>query len=202
MRCSDVPLLGLGYATAFGLVASYVATRPAPVRDAWFAALSTNLMNLADHPIRCLVGSAFVTDDSVTDWVVLAFVGLTVAGGALGDLRLAALLALCHVDGTLVSQSIVDLRIRAGALPAADRMILDIGPSYVVAPALVLGILYGSNVGRVLCGICFAALAPHLFVGLTRLEVSSVGHVVAIGVALLAGPPLVRGRRMTGCPNP
>ncbi len=142
-----------------------------------------------------MVGSAFVTDDSVVDWVVLGFVGLTVAGGALGDLRLAALLAACHVDGTLVSEAVVGLQVRAGALPAGARTLLDIGPSYVVAPALVLGILHGRTVGRVLCGLCFALLAPHLFVGLGRLEVSSVGHVVAIAVALVAGPALVRDRR-------
>lgn len=187
--------VGVGYAGAFGLVAGWVAARPAPARDAWFAALSTNLVNLAAHPLRSLVGSAFVTDDSVLDWVVLAFVGLTVAGGAIGDLRLAVLLAVCHVDGTLVSESVVDAQVRAGALPETARTLLDVGPSYVVAPALVLGILYGPTVGRVACGVCFALLAPHLFVGLTRLEVSAVGHTVAIGIALLAGPALVTDQR-------
>ena len=87
-----------------------------------------------------------------------------------------------------MSQSVADLQVRSGTLPPSARLMLDVGPSYVVAPALVLGIRYGSTPGRVLCGLCFALLAPHLFVGLTRLEVSAVGHVVAIGVALLVGP--------------
>ena len=143
-----------------------------------------------------------MTDDSVAEWVVLAFVGLTVAGGALGDLRLALLLAACHVDGSLVSEAVVGLRIAAGALPEAARLVTDIGPSYVVAPALVLGIRHGRDVGRVLCGLCFALLAPHLFVGLTRLDVAAVGHAVAIGVALLAGPALVADRARAGAPRP
>ena len=53
----------LAYASAFGVVATCVASRPAAQRDAWLAYLSTNLTNLADHPVRALVGSAFVTDD-------------------------------------------------------------------------------------------------------------------------------------------
>jgi rhomboid family protein len=190
-------LLGLGYASAFGVVASFVAARPAPVRDAWLADLSTNPANLADHPLRCLVGSAFVSDDgTVVSWVVLAFVGLSVAGEALGNLRLAALLAGGHVLGTLVSQSVLDAQVRTGAVPTAARYALDVGPSYVVAPALVLGLVLGpSLVGRAASGLGFALLAPHLFGGLLRLEVSSVGHVVAISLALLAGPALAADRR-------
>ena len=80
-RSPSASRVALAYASAFGLVASYVATRPAAVRDAWFAYLSTNLANLADHPVRALVGSAFVTDDgTVLAWVVLAVVGLSAAG--------------------------------------------------------------------------------------------------------------------------
>lgn len=190
------PVVGLGYVSAFGLVAAYVAARPAPVRDAWFGYLSTNLANLADHPLRSLVGSAFVTDDgSVTSWVVLAFVGLSTAGEALGSGRLVALLAGGHVLGTLVSETVLDAQIRAGAVSEAGRFITDVGPSYVIAPALVLGLLLGPTIGRVACGLGFALLAPHLFGGLAHLEVSSVGHVVAIGLALLAGPALAADRR-------
>jgi len=189
--------VAVGYASAFGLVASYVTSRPGPVRDAWVASLSTNLTNLADHPVRSLLGSAFVTDDgTVVSWVVLAFVGLGAAGEALGNVRLVALLASGHLLGTLVSESVLDAQIRAGTMPVADRLIVDVGPSYVIAPALVLGLLLCPGVvGRAASGLGFALLVPHLFGGLSRLEVSSVGHVVAIGVALLAGPTLAADRR-------
>jgi hypothetical protein len=185
-------VLALGYASTFGLVAAYVAARPAPVRDAWVAYLSTNLTNLADHPVRALVGSAFVTDDgTVASWVVLAFVGLAAAGEALGNVRLAALLAGGHVLATLASEAVLEVQVRTGAMPAVARTIVDVGPSYVVAPALALGLLLCPGlVGRAASGLGFALLAPHLFGGLPRLEVSSVGHVVAIGLALLVGPRL------------
>ena len=79
----------LAYASAFGVVATCVASRPAAQRDAWLAYLSTNLTNLADHPVRALVGSAFVTDDpNLLGWTALALVGLAAAGEVLGDLRL------------------------------------------------------------------------------------------------------------------
>lgn len=188
-------LAALGYATAFGVVATYVGGQTTPVRDQWLAFLSTNLVNLADHPIRCLVGSAFVCEDSTAQWVVLAAVGLTTAGRALGNLRLAGLLAACHVLATVVSEAVLAVRLRAGSALVEDRLLLDVGPSYVIAPALVLGILRGSTAGRVAAGICFALLEPHLFGGLLELEVSAVGHVVAIGLALALAPILIRDRR-------
>lgn len=190
---------GLVYASVFGLVASYVTSRSAPVRDALIASSSTNLSNLADHPVRALVGSAFVTDDgTVVSWIVLALVGLGAAGEALGNVRLVALLASGHVLGTLVSESVLDAQIRAGTMPVSARSLTDVGPSYVIAPALVLGLLLApSLVARAASGLGFALLAPHLFGGLARLEVSSVGHVVAIGLALIAGPALAADRRTT-----
>lgn len=138
-----------------------------------------------------------MTDDgTVVSWVVLAVVGLTAAGDALGNVRLAALLAGGHVLATLVSENVLAAQIRAGSMPATARFLVDVGPSYVVAPALALGLLLAPTlVGRAASGLGLALLAPHLFGGLTRLEVSSVGHLVAIGLALLAGPALARDRR-------
>lgn len=191
----------VAYASVFGVVATVVASRPEAERDAWLGYLSTNLANLADHPVRALAGSAFATGDpNLLAWTALALVGLGAAGQALGDLRLTGLLASAHVVGTLVSEAVVDLQVRLGDLPETARTMLDVGPSYVVAPALVLGTVFGSTPGRILSGLGFAVLAPHLFGGLTRLEVSAVGHVVAIGTALLAAPALRRDRRRRGEP--
>ena len=53
--------------------------------------------------------------------------------------------------------------------------------------ALVAGTGYARWPGRVLCAAGFAVLAPSLFGGLFRLEVSAVGHVCAIVVALALG---------------
>ena len=186
----------LAYASAFGVTATCVALLPQARRTAWLGHLSTNLDNLADHPLRALVGSAFVTDgNDQLAWTALALVGLGAAGQALGDLRLAGLLASTHVLATVVSETVLAVQVRVGAVPASARSVLDVGPSYVVAPALVLGVALGSTRGRVGAGLGFAVLAPHLFGGLARLDVAAVGHVVAIATALLAGPALVRDQR-------
>lgn len=135
-------------------------------------------------------------------WVVLAVVGLSAAGEALGNVRLGVLLASDHVVGTLVSEALLGTRIRAGSAPGTARFMVDVGPSYVIAPALVLGLLLAPHlVARAASGLGLALLAPHLFGGLTHLEVSSVGHVVAIGLALLVGPALAADHRARQVPG-
>ena len=189
---STLPLTATLYTTTFALAATALVTRPLALQDAWLAALSTNLVNLERHPLRCLVGSAFVTQDSVSDWIVLSAIGLAVAGEVLGNGRLAALVVATHVLGTLVSESVLELQIRAGTAVPTQRLIVDVGPSFVVAPALVVGIVHGRGWGRMLCGLAFALLEPNLFGGLLQLDISAVGHTTAIVVALLAAPTLIR----------
>jgi hypothetical protein len=92
-----------------------------------------------------------------------------------------------HVVGTVVSEGILAVRIAGGAVPASERTILDIGPSYVIVAALVVGIAYGRWPARIASAIAFALLAPHLFVGLTQLDVSAVGHCCVIVTSLVMG---------------
>jgi membrane associated rhomboid family serine protease len=61
--------------------------------------------------------------------------------------------------------------------------------------ALVIGIAYGRWPARTASALAFALLSPHLFVGLTRLDVSAVGHCSAILVSLLMGYVLRRSWR-------
>jgi membrane protease YdiL (CAAX protease family) len=53
--------------------------------------------------------------------------------------------------------------------------------------ALTVGIGYGRWPARIVSGIAFAFLAPHLFGGLQRLDVGPVGHCCAILVGVVAG---------------
>jgi hypothetical protein len=99
------------------------------------------------------------------------------------------------VVGTLVSQGILAYRVHSGAAPASDRYLIDVGASYVVVCALAAGIAYGTWLGRVLSAVGFLLVSPNLFGGLPSLEVSSVGHVCAILVALGLGWPLWRSAR-------
>ena len=148
---------------------------------------STSLANATDHPVSTLVVSAFLTDGEVQWWLPLALLGIGSLGVVFGAWRTAALIVAAHVLGTVISQGILGYRIATGDLPRAYLNIQDVGPSYIVAGALVAGIGYARWPGRLLCAAGFAALAPSLFVGLPHLELSAVGHASAIVVALVVG---------------
>jgi len=103
--------------------------------------------------------------------------------------------AAAHVLGTVFSEGILAYRVASGALPGAYRHIQDVGPSYVVVGALAAGIAYGPWPGRLACAAGLAVVAPSLFGGLFQLEVSAVGHVSAILVALAVGGGFALARR-------
>jgi membrane associated rhomboid family serine protease len=90
-----------------------------------------------------------------------------------------------HLVGTGVSEGIVAARVAAGQLPAADRHITDVGPSYVVVSAIVIAVICGTWLARSLALLDFAILVfgGHIFAGLSHLEVSAVGHLTAMFTA-------------------
>ena len=107
--------------------------------------------------------------------------------------------------GTLVSEGIVAYRVDAGLLPVSSRYLLDVGPSYVVVSAIVLGLAFGSWPARLAAAVDLAVLVlvGRIFAGLTSLDVAAVGHATAIAVA--AGCALViwaRRARGRGRPGP
>jgi hypothetical protein len=184
--------VAFGFGGALALTTLILANLGATTRQSWLAWASTNLANLHDRPLAVLVASAFLVDGDALAWVALALVGLFAASRALGNARTVLLVATAHVVGTLVSEGILAYRIASGAAPAADRFLLDVGPSYVVVCALVAAIAYSTWPGRIASGAGFALAAPQLFEGLTRFEVSAVGHTCSVVVALAVGYPLAR----------
>jgi Rhomboid-like protein len=179
--------VAVAYALALLVGTLLLHAQPRPTRNAWLDWASTNLHNAPDHPVSTLIVSALFTDGEVRGWLVLSLVGLGVVGWRFGAWRTAVLVVAAHVIGTVISEGILGIRIATGAVPASETHIRDIGPSYVVVAALVAGIAYGSWPGRIACLTGFAIVAPDLFGGLPHLEVSSVGHVCAITVALGTG---------------
>jgi hypothetical protein len=180
---------GLGYA------AGLAAGTALPHRDAILHWASTNLVNLRHHPVGALLVSAFVTESDPVGWIVLGVVGLTATAWVLGGWRTVLLVATAHVVGTLVSEGILAYRIHVGAAPRTDELLMDVGASYIVVCALVAGMAYGTWPGRLLSAVGFLLVSPNLFGGLPHLEVSSVGHVTSIAVALGLGWTLRRAAR-------
>ena len=179
----------------FAAANAVLRRQPLEVQNTWLTWASTDLVNLAHHPVGSMVLSALVDDSDILDWIALGLIGLVTAGHTVGNLRCAVLVAVAHVVGTVVSEGLLLVRIAAGRAPGSERISLDIGPSYVVVCALAVGIVYGRWPARVAAGVAFVPLAPHLFGGLQHLEVGPVGHCCAILIGLGGGFPLRRAWR-------
>jgi hypothetical protein len=152
--------------------------------------------NLEHEPVGPLVLSAFVGPGYFIVWPVLIALAVFPANRALGNTRTALICLAGHVVGTAVSEGIVAYRVDAGHLPAADRYLTDVGPSYVVVSAIVIALICGTWLGRAAAALDFALLVfgGHIFAGLSQLDVSAVGHLTAILTAV-AGVTLILARR-------
>lgn len=178
---------------------TYAALSPHD-RSALLQWASTNVVNLRHDPVGCLVVSAFFPTASLTAWPALIALAMFGANRVLGNWRTLLVCAAGHVIGTLVSEGIVAYRVAHGLLPAADRHIIDVGPSYVVVSAIVVAILYGSWLARVAAVVDLALLVfvGDIFSGLSQLQVAAVGHTTAIIVAAALGSFLVWRLRHPG----
>lgn len=168
---------------------------------------STNVHNLGHDPVGSLAASAFLTQGDPAAWPVLIALAMFGACRALGNWRTALVCAAGHIIGTLVSEGIVAYRVSRGLLPASARLIVDVGPSYVVVSAVVVALLYGSWLARAAAAFDLALLvfAGNIFGGLSHLEVTAVGHTTAMIVAAISGSLLAwqarrraRRPRLTG----
>jgi hypothetical protein len=178
----------------------YVLLRPS-AQAALTGWASTNVANLEHEPVGPLVLSAFVGPGYLLVWPVLIALALFGANRALGNVRTALICAAGHVIGTVVSEGIVAYRVDAGQLPAADRYLVDVGPSYVVVSAIVIAVVCGTWPARVAATLDFAVLVfgGHIFAGLSHLDVSAVGHLTAM-VTAAAGVTLILARRSRPVP--
>ncbi|SEK33198.1 rhomboid-like protein [Streptacidiphilus jiangxiensis] len=97
----------------------------------WLATHSTNLVELAHHPVKVLISSAFWTETpSFFFWFVLFNIFLVPVERRLGTGRWLAVVALAHVGATLISEGTVRLLIDAGLDSRSEAFTLDIGVSY------------------------------------------------------------------------
>ncbi len=192
---------------AFCAVSSVYAYGLEPAGRRSFVALTaTNLVNLRTDPLGTLVASAFVSEAVPWMWVAFAVVGLFPVVHRFGNLRALLLVFAAQVIGTLISEGLLAWRISAGLVPSSMRFLDDVGPSYVIASALVATILYGAEPAvrtsrhghwlfdhvpsrwwRIGAAIGLALIAPNLLEGLGHLEVAAVGHVVAMTTGACAG---------------
>jgi hypothetical protein len=201
MRQPAASTLFRRYAAAWLYLAGVVAAElcyaalSRPEQAALLRWASTSVHNLEHDPVLCLLASAFFPAGSPLAWPVLIALALFGANHVLGNWRTVAVCAAANVVGTLVSEGIVAYRVHTGALPAADRYLVDVGPSYVVVAAIAVAALYGPWLARLaaLADLALLAFVGHIFAGLGQLDVAAVGHVTALVTgAVLGGTLTVR----------
>ena len=189
------------YAFAWAYLACYLVTEVVYVllspsaRAALTAWASTSVANLEHEPAGPLVLSAFIGPGYLLVWPVLIALALFGANRAVGNVRTALICVAGQVIGTAVSEGIVAYRVDAGQLPAAERYLTDVGPSYVVVSAIVIAVVCGTWLARAAAALDFAVLVfgGHIFSGLSHLDVSAVGHLTAL-VTAAAGVTLILAR--------
>jgi Rhomboid-like protein len=143
---------------------------------------STSVHNLEHHPVGSLVSSAFFPTSFLLAWPAVIALAMFAATSVLGTWRTALTCAAGQIIGTGVSEGIVAYRVAEGSLPPADRFLLDVGPSYVVMAAIAIALLYGRWLARAAAAVDLVLLIffGQIFAGLSRLEVTPVGHLTAL----------------------
>lgn len=167
---------------------------PPPDRAAVLRWASTSVQNLTHHPVASLAASAFFPTSFLLAWPAVIALALFGATSVLGNWRTVLTCTAGQVVGTAVSEGIVAYRISAGSLPAADRFLLDVGPSYVVVAAIAVGLLHGGWLARAAAVLDLALLifVGQIFAGLSHLDVAPVGHLTALITGMIAGTVLAR----------
>ncbi|GAB3461233.1 hypothetical protein GCM10027519_22700 [Kineococcus endophyticus] len=160
---------------------------PAADRARAVLAASTNLDNLAVHPLRVLLLSAVV----VPSGPGLLVLGLLVPVLALAQRRLGraatfGAFAVGHVGATGVVAGLLLAGLRLGWVDPSVRSAVDVGVSYGLA--CVAGLLVASGPRRwrtagVVGAVAVALLALAVDPGFT-----GVGHLVALGLGLVLAP--------------
>jgi hypothetical protein len=199
MRRPDLKTIFGSYAVAWIYLIGFVVTETIcsalSPRDlnAFTVWASTSVHNLQHDPVGSLAVSAFVAQGYWLAWPFLIAMAIFGANKVLGNWRTVLVCAAGQVIGTLVSEGIVGYRVAHGSLPAADKFLIDVGPSYVVVTAIVVVLMYGPWLARAAAALDLVLLVVvgNIFGGLSQLAVSAVGHTTAIAVGVVLGSFLV-----------
>ncbi|MFE1320523.1 rhomboid-like protein [Kitasatospora phosalacinea] len=187
-------------ATASALVVSLPDEQ---TRTQWEAWASTDLDNLADHPLGALLASAFVGGPSPWWNLALVSLGLFLLADRVGGAVAAGALVGGHVSGTLVSQGLAAVLISVGWAPEQLRTEPDVGSSYLLV-AVLAALAASPSAGRVRVAAIGALVVrgPGLFVNLHGFSVPVTGHLVALAVGAAVARLHLRGAHGVAAPGP
>ena len=157
---------------------------------------STNLHNLAHHPVAALLVSMFVVTGPLLPELLVVAISFAVLERAVGALRTAVIALTGQVVATLLTEYGADLGARSHLLAASSADRPDVGVSYVMYAVLAASVLLlvgrARLVGVLAVGVC--VLVPFLIApGMT-----STGHVLAVAVGAAAMALMQRHARRRG----
>ncbi|MFC8289787.1 rhomboid-like protein [Streptomyces sp. NPDC057242] len=175
------------------LTSLVLALVPTGVEDYFLRGNSSNLHQLAHHPVRALIGSAFWIEDPAGIVLYAALFELLHAPVErwLGTAKWLFAVAAAHVTATLVSQQVVLAAIRLHDVPRSMAHVVDIGVSYGLAASA--GVL-AHRLARPWRWFHLAGVTAFFAVPLvTDRTYTDLGHAIALAVGV-ACRPLTRGK--------
>ncbi|HEY2041756.1 MAG TPA: rhomboid-like protein [Jatrophihabitans sp.] len=146
---------------------------------------STNLHNLAHHPVAAMLVSAFVVPGNLFPNLVIVAVSFAVLERAVGAGRTAVIALSGHVIATLLTEYGAELGAQLHLIADSSAERPDVGVSYVMYSALAASVLLLTGRAKLAGALIVSAsvLVPFLLTpGMT-----TTGHVlsVAIGAATM-----------------
>jgi hypothetical protein len=160
--------------------------------DAVLRLSSTDVEHLSTHPIFVLLTSALWVDGIVDALLAVLVLGVlaTILERRVGTRWVVAIFASGHVVATLATEGAVAVGVHVGVLPANAVSRIDVGASYGLAA--LLGATAGLLPMRVRTVGVFGAW---LYLGwpiANRFDMTSWGHLIALGVGVCWWPMLPR----------
>jgi hypothetical protein len=148
--------------------------------DAIVGWTSTNVHNLAHHPLAATFASAFVVPSGLLPELVIVAASFAVVERAIGTLRVVVIALVGHIGATLITEGSVGLGIAAGVLPATDLTRSDVGISYAMFAVLAASTLLLHGRART---IAIAAIAAVVGVGaVVSPDMTAAGHVLSVAL--------------------
>jgi hypothetical protein len=141
---------------------------------------STNLHNLAHHPVAALLVSTFVVPGGLLPELVIVAISFAVLERAIGAMRTVVIALSGQVIATLLTEYGADLGAQWHLLSESSAERPDVGVSYVMFAALAASVLLLHGRARIAGLLIVSACVLVLFVQAPGL--TTTGHVLSVAV--------------------